>query len=195
LNPNSAIAHYFFWFFLLLPQTLFDGALEELRIALSLDPLSSIVNVNYASTLMAAHRYPESLTQFQKALALDPNFEPAHFKLSQLYASMGKFGDAVSEWNKFRPMPGSWSADAKGYGNLVVAALLEDEKISGYVPEVFVACGYVVAGNRENTFQWLNRGAENEDDSLGSAIRYPMFDGIRSDPRYSALMRQIGLPE
>ncbi len=195
LNPNSANAHYFYGFILLLPQKHIDAALEEMRIALSLDPLSSIVNVNYASTLMAAHRYPESLTQFRKALALDPNFSPAHFKLSQLYASMGKFSDAVSEWNKFRPMPGSWSADAKGYGDLVVASLLEDEKRSGYVPEVFVACGYVVAGDKENTFQWLNRGAENEDDSLGSAIRYPLFDGIRSDPRYAALMHKIDLPE
>jgi Tfp pilus assembly protein PilF len=90
LNPNSSNAHYFLAFVLLLPQNRIDQGLEEMRIALSLDPLSSILNVNYAAMLMAARRYPESLTQFQKALALDPNFPPAHLKVSELYATTGE---------------------------------------------------------------------------------------------------------
>jgi eukaryotic-like serine/threonine-protein kinase len=195
LNPNSATAHYFFAFVLLVPEKRLDQALEEMRIALSLDPLSSIVNVNYAAALMAARRYPESLAQFQKALSLDPNFPPAHLKLSELYASTGKFADAVSEWQKFEPMPGSWNADTKGYGLLVATALLNDQKKTGYAPATFIASGFAVADDRANTFLWLDKAVAEEDDQLGGAIRYPMFDGIRSDPRYAAIMREIGPPE
>jgi serine/threonine protein kinase/tetratricopeptide (TPR) repeat protein len=195
LNPNSAAAHYFFAFTLLLPEKRLDQALEEFQIALSLDPLSPIVNVNYAATLMAAHRYSESLAQFQKALELDPNFRPAHLKLSELYAGTGRFAEAVSEYKKNASMPGSWSGDAKGYGRLVTAELLDQRSKTGYEPESFIASGFAVAGDRQQTFDWLEKAVENEDDQLGTAIRYPMFDGIRTDPRYPDLMRRLGLPE
>jgi eukaryotic-like serine/threonine-protein kinase len=195
LNPNSPAAHYFFAFTLLLPEKRLDQALEQFQTALSLDPLSPIVNVNYAATLMAAHRYPESLAQFQRALELDPNFRPAHLKLSELYAGTGRFADAVSEYKKNASMPGSWTADAKGYGQLVTAELLDQRSKTGYEPESFIASGFAVAGDRKQTFDWLNKAVENEDDQLGSVMRYPMFDGIRSDPRYADIMRRIGLPQ
>ena len=89
--------------------------------AMSLDPLSLIVNTNYATTLMEARRYPESLAQFHRTLESDPNFRPAHFKLSQLYAVTGRFAEALSELQKFRPAPGSFSSDAKGYLALLLA--------------------------------------------------------------------------
>ncbi len=195
LNPNSAAAHYFYAFTVMIAEKRLDQALEEFQTALSLDPLSPIVNVNYAATLMAAHRYPESLAQFQKALELDPNFVPAHFKLSQLYAVMGRFTEAVSEYQKVLPMPGSWTPDAKGYGQLVTAALLDKRSKTGYEPESFIASGFAVAGDRQQTFDWLEKAVENEDDQIGSAIRYPMFDGIRSDPRYADVMHRIGLSQ
>jgi eukaryotic-like serine/threonine-protein kinase len=195
LNPNSAAAHYFFAFVLLVPEKRFDQALEEFQTALSLDPLSPIINVNYAATLMAARRYPESLAQFQKALELDPKFPPAHFKLSQLYAVMGRFADAASEYQKSLPMPGSWNADAKGFGNLFAAGLLDRRSKTGYEPESFIAIGFAVAGDRQQTFAWLEKAIENEDDQLACVIRYPMFDGIRADPRYADLMHRIGLPQ
>jgi serine/threonine-protein kinase len=193
LNPNSAPAHYFLAFTLLVPEKRFDQALEEFQTALSLDPLSPIINVNYAATLMAARRYPDSLAQFQKALELDPKFGPAHFKLSQLYAVMGRFADAVSEYQKTLPMPGSWNADAKGFGSLFAAGLMDRRSKTGYEPESFIAIGFAVAGDRQQSFEWLAKAVENEDDQLGTVIRYPMFDGMRSDPRYADLMHRIGL--
>ena len=193
LNPNSATTHYFFAFVLLVPEKRLDQALEEFQTALSLDPLSTIVNVNYAATLIAAHRYPESLAQFQKALELDPNFNPAHFKLSTLYAVMGRFTEANSEYQKALPTPGTWSTDAKGFGRLFAAGLLDRRSRVGYEPESFIAIGFAFAGDREQMFQWLEKGVENEDDQLGCVLRYPMFDGIRSDPRYADIMRRVGL--
>jgi tetratricopeptide (TPR) repeat protein len=144
---------------------------------------------------MAAHRYPESLAQFQKALEVDQKFSPAHFKLSMLYAVMGRFGEAVSEYQKVFSVPGSWAADAKGCGRLFAAGLLDKRSKTGYEPESFIAAGFAVAGDRQQMFDWLEKAVENEDDQIGAVIRYPAFDGMRSDPRYAELMRRIGLPQ
>jgi tetratricopeptide (TPR) repeat protein len=121
LNPNNAAAHYFYAFGYLAPENRLDEGLEQFRIALSLDPLSSIINTNYAVMLMEARRYPESLAQFQKVLERDPNFGPAHYKLSQLYAASGRFAEAVSELRKIVSKAGSWSRDAKGYCEVALA--------------------------------------------------------------------------
>jgi serine/threonine protein kinase/tetratricopeptide (TPR) repeat protein len=189
LNPNNASAHYFYAFSFLIPQKRIDQALEEFRIALSLDPLSSIVNTNYAVTLMVAGRYPESLSQFQKVLERDPAFAPAHYKLSQLYATTGHFADAISEFRKFAPISGSWSADSQGYSRLTIEAPNPHDNIAA------IAVGFALAGDRNKAFEFLEKALAEEDDELIFAIRYPAFDSIRSDPRYAELMRHLGLPE
>ncbi len=120
LNPNNAPAHYFYAFGFLANQNRQTEAIDQMRTALSLDPLSSIVNTNYAVLLMEAHRYPESLAQFQKVLERDSGFAPAHYKLSQLYATTGRFADAVNELQGAFPKPIPVSSDAKGYLQLIL---------------------------------------------------------------------------
>ena len=78
---------------------------------------------------------------------------------------------------------------------LFAAGLLDKRNKTGYEPESFIASGYAVAGDRQQTFDWLEKAVENEDDQLGAAIRYPVFDEIRSDPRYPDIMRRVGLPQ
>jgi len=189
LNPNSAAAHYFYAFSFLLPEKRTDEALQELRTALSLDPLSSIVNTNYATTLMAAHRYPDALAEFHKVLERDPDFKPTHFRLSQLYLMTGRFGDAVTELQKFNLVPGSWSPDNQGYNRLTLAAP------PAYSDAASTAVGFAVAGDRDRAFEYLEKAFSDQDDELNFCIRFSAFDSLRSDPRYADLMRRLGLPE
>ena len=58
------------------------------------------MSTNYATTLMDAHRYPEALEQFQKAMKQDPSFMPAHRKFANFYAATGDFPNAVKEMQK-----------------------------------------------------------------------------------------------
>ncbi len=152
LNPNSATAHYFYAMAFLTPQKRLDQSIEEFRTAMSLDPLSLIVNTNYAATLMEAHRYPEALAQFQRTLESDPNFRPAHYKLSQLYAVTGRFTEAVSELQKFRPAPGSFSPDAKGYLALLLATTPQDDRLSP------TAAAFALNGDRDSAILYLREG-------------------------------------
>jgi serine/threonine protein kinase/tetratricopeptide (TPR) repeat protein len=188
LNPNYATARYFYAFGFLSPENRMDEGLEQFRSAVSLDPLSSIVNTNYAVMLVQARRYPEAMEQFQKTLERDPNFVPAHYKLSQFYATTGRFADAVIELRKVFAKPIQVSEDAKGY--LQLMSTLEDSDRSAAV-----ALAATLAGDRELAFQSLEKAYADGDNELLISIRYPGLDPLRSDPRYADLMRRLGLPK
>jgi tetratricopeptide (TPR) repeat protein len=190
LNPNDATAHYFYAFIFLMPEKRIDESLEEFRKALSLDPLSGIVNVNYALTLMVAHRYPEALAQMQKELEHDPSFVPAHYYLSQMYASTGQYADAVNEMQKLgpAPIPGSFSGDAQGY-----LKLAQDRRASS--APTLVAVIYALQGDRNKAFEYLEKAYAEQDAELMACIRFPAFDVLHSDPRYAEFMRKVGLPD
>jgi TolB-like protein len=190
LNPNSATSHYFYAVDYLIPYNRLDQALEHFRIAISLDPLSPIVNTNLAMLYMEMHRYPESKAQFEKTIERDPNFPPAHFKFSTLYAAQGDFPNAVKEiqkWNNITREPAT--SDAAGYLKLLQTKEPKDEWLAA------VATGYVLAGNKDKAFEYLEKSYASRDIELMLSIRYPTFDPIRSDPRYKDLMKRIGVPE
>jgi len=190
INPNNATAHYFYAFMYLVQEKRIDEALPELQTALSLDPLSPIINTNYAATLMMAHRYPESLAQFQKTLERDPSFPVAHLKLSYLYATTGQFANAVEEMRNYAPAAsGNWSNNAKGYSESLLAAVIEDE--TGYAD---AALGLALNGDRDKAFEYLNKAYSMHDSELVLAIRFPALDSLHSDPRWADLMRRLDLP-
>jgi serine/threonine protein kinase len=188
LNPNNAPAHYFYAFGFLANQNRQPEAIDQMRTALSLDPLSSIVNTNYAVLLMEAHRYPESLAQFQKVLERDSGFRPAHYKLSQLYATTGRFADAVKELQVTVSEPIPVDPDAKGYLQLILL-------LKGTDKSTAVAIAAALLGDRDQAFQYLERAYADQDNELLIGIRYPALDPLRSDPRYKDLMRRLDLPE
>jgi len=189
LDPNSATAHYLYAFSFLVPEKRFDQAFEELHIALALDPLSPIMNTNYATTLMDAHRFPEALAQFHKTIERDPTFVPAHHKLSELLAATGDYTNAVSELKKFANTPGSWSADAKGFHDLALTAFNQPEQ------NTWAALALSVTGDRKAALDYLEKAVSGQEIEVVLCIRYPSFDPIRSDPRYKALVSRLGLPE
>jgi eukaryotic-like serine/threonine-protein kinase len=188
LNPNNAPAHYFYAFGFLANQNRQTEAIDQMRIALSLDPLSSIVNTNYAVLLMQTHRYPESLAQFHKVLERDSAFAPAHYKLSQLYATTSRFADAVSELQGAFPKPIPVSSDARGYLQLIL-------RMHGTDVTTAAAVAAALLGDRDQAFQYLEKAYVDGDNELLIGIRYPAIDPLRSDPRYKDLMRRLDLPE
>jgi len=188
LNPNDATAHYFYAFIFLMPQNRINESLEEFRKALSLDPLSGIVNVNYGLTLMVAHRTPEAIAQMQKVLERDPSFAPAHYYLSQIYASTGQYPEAVSEMQKIGLVPRSSSRDAQGYLKLMLDP--SSTRAPTEVAEV-----YALMGDRNKAFEYLEKAYAEQDTELMACIRLPAFDALRGDARFKDLMRRLGLPD
>jgi tetratricopeptide (TPR) repeat protein len=146
------------------------------------------VNSNYAVILMDVHRYAEAEAQFHKTLERDPDFKPAHYKLSQLYLTTGRFPEAVSELQKFVSTPISVSPDSKGYVDLVSAQLRDKEWRTA------VAGAYAASGDRNKAFEYLEKALADQDLELLLGVRWPVFDPMRSDPRFIDIMRRVGLP-
>jgi eukaryotic-like serine/threonine-protein kinase len=192
LSPNSATVHYFYSFVFLLPQKRYDEALHEIQTALALDPLSPIMNANLATIYMDEHRYPEALAQFQKTLDRDPTFRPAHFKLSVLYAVTGRYADANAELQKTSdtPKPGNFSSDAKGFCEL---AILEAKDSADWKGDAAAFCA--LQPDHERVFQYLNEAISEQSSEVVMSIRFPTYDAIRSDPRFTEAMHRLDLPQ
>jgi eukaryotic-like serine/threonine-protein kinase len=175
LNPNNANAHYFYAGAFLLPQNRIDQALDEYKIALSLDPLSGIINTNYGTTLLVARRYPEALAQFDKVLTRDPNYVPAYYKRSQLLASLGRFDEAVRDLQTLDKIvlahggsvnpnnkPALETPDATGYVQATLDSFLPDDADT----PAATAVAYALAGDRERAFAYLEKAYSTGSDEL-----------------------------
>ncbi len=188
LNPNNAQARYFYAMGVLMPLNRLEEASQEFRTAVSLDPLSSIVNTNYALILMDQRHYADSESQFRKVLERDPNFAPAHFKLSLLYATLGRFPEAVEEMEKSHlPTGTAPSRDARGFFELC-------KTIEGEGGSAIFAVAAALIGEKDEAFRALEKSRAEGDGELLFAIRYPALDSLRSDARYADLMKKLGLP-
>ncbi len=188
LNPNNANAHYFYAFTFLMPLNRIDQSLEEFRVALSLDPLSPIVNTNYGLTLMVAQRYPEAIAQLQKVLERDPSFLPGDFYASQIYATVGRYPEAIGAMQKISlGAKGPWTPDAQGFIKLLL------DPAAPAAPAT-TAVAYALAGDRNKAFAYLEKAYAEQDAELMACIRYPAFESLHSDPRWTSLMDRLGLP-
>jgi len=58
-----------------------------------------------------------------------------------------------------------------------------------------LAFGSALAGDRDKAFEYLDKAYSIEDEDLMLIPRYPALDSVRSDPRYTDLMRRLGLPQ
>jgi hypothetical protein len=112
--------------------------------------------------------------------------------LSQFYATTGRFADAIDEVGK-ATVPATASKatpstlDAKGY-------IEKTMEITGADRSGAIAVAYAAAGDRDKAIEYLQKGYSDGDDIL-LWIRYPVFDSMRSDPRYAGLLRRLGVPE
>jgi eukaryotic-like serine/threonine-protein kinase len=187
-NPNDANAHYFYALLVLHPQRRFDEAFPEFRKALTLDPLSVIINTNYAVSLEAARRFDEAREQFRKALELDQNFTIALYRSAEFEAYMGNFPTAVQQLTRANP-----KAAKLDFGTGKEAFWQALLRLGEHVGETGLALAML--GKKDEAFREFDRSLEEEPAGVTENIRLPGFDSVRSDPRYAALLRRVNLSQ
>ena len=202
LNPNSATAHHWYGDYLANMGRVEEG-LQETKRAQELDPLSLIINTTLGWQFYLARRSDQAIDQLRKVLDMDAKFTPARRILEEVYAQSGKQKEAVEEREKVLSLSGSPELAAsiaedfsrsgyKGVQQSWLDGLTEISK-HGYVSSYNIAEGYMRLEHKEKALEWLEKAYDEHDSGLVSIAVEPMFDSLRSEPRFKEIVRRMKL--
>ncbi len=205
-NPNYATVHQFYGLYLDSMGRFEEGLLEYDR-ARELEPLSMIIN-----TLMGLHyyfsrQYEQAAKQLNTTLEMDPNFAFAHWSLGSVYLQKPNLGDAIAQFQKAVALEGGNPRYIAflGIAYASVGKRSEASKILGdlqelskrrYVSSVWRA--FILAdmgGKKDEILEALERGYEDHYEYMCFLKVDPLYDPLRSDPRFQALLRRMNFPE
>jgi TolB-like protein/DNA-binding winged helix-turn-helix (wHTH) protein/Tfp pilus assembly protein PilF len=203
LDPNYATAHHWYAENLAL-QGRFDEAFSEIDRARKLDPLSLIVATDNGVFLYFSRQYERAIEQFRAVLDMEPGFSRAHMVMSA-YVEQGKFAEAIADAGEWRRRDDNeWSRAflAYVYGRAGREAdarreLERAKKMSAHrsFDPLPIALAYIGLKDKDQAFVWLNRAMVNRSPSLAALKVDPIYDSLRSDPRFAAILHHIGLAQ
>ena len=204
LNPNYATA--FHWYGNFLRDTgRFDEAALMIRRAHELDPLSSIISNNIASSYQTLNDHNASIESSLKLIELDPNFSAAYESLGLSYIKLGRNAEGISALEKaveLSDRAGPKLADL-GYGYAVTGKRKEAIAIVKELEEKYakkeanaqnIAAAYAGLGDKDKAFEWLETAFRTKGDL--TYIKWAIaYESLRDDPRFKDLLKRMGLPE
>jgi adenylate cyclase len=201
LDPNSARAHQ--WYGILLYDSRrFDEAREQFRRAKELNPLAIQIDLTVAMLAEAEHKYDQAIELDRNILSEHDHFV-ARMLLALLYADKKQYPDAVSEGQKAVALavddPDANLVLANIYAQsgqrdkaLAIVREFVSNKKAFLVPYT-VAGVYAELGDREQMYQWLDKGIELRTAAMLKLNIAEAFDPYRSEPRFQEVLRKTGL--
>ena len=204
LNPNYANAHHWYALSLMWMGRL-DEALDQIRQARAIDPLSLVINSNLGFILAAAHQYDQGIEQCRKTLEMEPNFAHARYRLGQIYILKGMNQDAIVELKKAVALSGESPRATAELGvayarlgdtseALKLLAELRARSRLRYVSPFNMALINGALGDNRQALDWLEMAYKEHAPSLNLLKLSPAFDSLHSEPRFTELVKRIGLP-
>jgi TolB-like protein/DNA-binding winged helix-turn-helix (wHTH) protein/Tfp pilus assembly protein PilF len=202
LNPNYATAHHWYGEFLGL-QGRFDESFREFERARQLDPLSLIIAADHGAVLYYARQYDRSIAQFRAVLEMEPNFPRAYNVLGP-YAEKGMYAEAVAQMDSWERSPGdkSWLPAWRAYfygrsGDQTRArhALEQLKQLNQHqhLDPTPLVVAYLGLGDKQEALFWLEKACADHSTALNSIKVNPVFDPLRSEPKFQELLRRVGL--
>jgi TolB-like protein/DNA-binding winged helix-turn-helix (wHTH) protein/Flp pilus assembly protein TadD len=206
LNPNNADAHVQFGTFLVAMGRVDEGV-RECHIAQQLNPNQA----TSSACLYFAHDYDGSIAILRMMLWKNPNDRSSHAYLSANYIMKGMHKESMQEFAECYSLIGFPKEATNIRHALAVSGaeaalrqiaketehLQEEKKL--YMPGLLAAV-YANLGDKDRAFYWLEQAYEHRDmTNMDEGVFYlgsePLYDSLRSDPRYKDLLRRVGLPE
>jgi len=205
LDPNSSELHESFGTYLE-ARGKFDEAVREREIARKLDPMSSGTTADVGYPLYYARRQQEAIENFQKGADIDPNDPWPRLWIGQSQLEMKNIPEAIANIDKANELSGGKIIRIKatqGYAYAVagrrddalriIDQLKQDSKTK-YVSPFFFAGIYSGLGEKDEAFLYLDEAVAERHPYLILANVEPVFDNLRSDPRFAAVINRIGIP-
>jgi len=182
----------------------FDEAIAEMKRAQELTPLEPIINTMAGLPFLFSERYEEAIAEFEKTIEIDPKFSTFFFLRGQAYIAQRDWDKAISDCGHFVSYTGA-SPFALGFlgGSLGMAGRTEEalgvidqlRELSNdrYVSPYCEALVYIGLGQCDEAFDGLGRATTEREPFLVFIKHWPYFNSLRSDLRFSALLKKIGL--
>jgi len=202
LNQNCVTAHHWYSLYLrALGRS--DESLAEIQSARRLDPLSPTINAGVGMLYYFARQYERALAALRAALELNPNSPVLMGNLGQVYLQMGLHAEALTEHLRLTSVyddQEAWTllgfsyaaAGRKGETRKILRRLLAASR-RGYIPPFYITLLYVGLGETDAAFEWLELAYQNRDGDLITIKVDPRMDCFRSDPRFTRLLKKLGL--
>jgi tetratricopeptide (TPR) repeat protein len=182
-----------------------DAACEMIDRAVELDPLDPTLHGVRGMILYYAHHYDEAMDELKTALEMAPNGVHRHIWLGIAYLQKSMYEEAMAEFERERVVSAGQNPLVEMFMGLAYAEMgkqaearrmleqvLERAK-QGYIPRTIPAALYFALGEIDKGFEWLDKGREERDYWMCYLKIEPRLDSVRSDPRFKALLRKIGL--
>jgi serine/threonine-protein kinase len=203
LNPNYTPAHTWYSFYFAATGNL-DKAIRENKRSIELDPLSITANVTLGTLLLRANQLEQSRVSFSKALEIDPNLVKTHGIFGQTFILESKYDEGLAEHEKSVSLSNRhpWTLAGLGWayaraGNkekaFKVIAELESRKKTEYIRPYYFAKIYAGMGEKDKAFGWLDQAFEEHDMSLVHILSDETMSNLRSDPRFTTLVKKMNL--
>lgn len=203
LNPSHDFAHR--WYGILLAsEGRFAEAEAELRRFVELDPLNPASHQILGRFYVNARRPDDAIRELQEAIDLNPGLMLAHEQLAQAYLQTRMHAAAVKSQMQAALLGSVDDSTQLAYvlaatGNATAArdilgSLLRTAS-RRYLPPVSVAMTYAALANADSAFVWLERGYAQRARFMDAIAISPAFETLHGDPRWTLLIRRIGLPQ
>ncbi|HEY0379229.1 MAG TPA: protein kinase [Pyrinomonadaceae bacterium] len=203
LNPGYASAHHWYGWYLALTGRLSE-AIAEVKQASELDPLSLEINSDLGLSFFFARQYEHAIEQFEKAIEMDPNSVWTRFFMGWAREQKGDYAEAIAEFERAARLDDSPLIMA-AVGHTHVMAGRRDEALRvlaemtelasrRHVSSYHFAILNAALGRRDEAFDWLEKSYAAREEALVWLKVDPRLDGLRTDPRFIALQRRVGLP-
>jgi TolB-like protein/Tfp pilus assembly protein PilF len=202
LNPAQSIVYYWYGEFLM-SMGRPGEAIAMTQRAQQADPLSPVVGSSLAMILYLARRYDQAVGILEHAYEVHPDHFLPHLRMGLVRIQQQRYDEAIRELKTAVTLADQSTETLAALATAYAAAGMkkqageiteELEKLQGkrYVLPYNIAKIYAAACNKEKAFAWLERSYDEASPDLIELNSEPVFDRIRSDPRFSDLMRRIG---
>ena len=201
LDPNSDIFYPWYAYHLLARQGRWEEAITSAKAAVDLNPNYVVHQISYGHILYLARRYDDAITQLERAVEMDSARPFAYSFLWRSYLQKGDHPRAYEALMKLLRLIGTKDATLKDYetqyakGGLqsVMLRNLEDLKANDTKGSAayLIAVLSALAGQREQSFRYLDEAVKNRSLEVPNVFGDPGFDSLRGDPRFAELVARV----
>jgi DNA-binding winged helix-turn-helix (wHTH) protein/TolB-like protein len=183
-----------------------DEVLDSLKQGLSWAPTEPWLTYSAGHILFLMRRDDEAAQYFQETLSLNSNATLAYNGLGRVYLHQGKYDEAIAEFQKADDLAEHLpvSREPLGYAYAVAGRRDEALKILGelnervargeYVTPLGIAWIHIALGDKDQAFAWLDKACDEHSGGLSYLKTEPVYDSLRSDPRFTEVLRRVHLP-